>query len=61
VPGRVYSEISSFFTDRTIKQPGKQLHETKQATEQPIKQPHQKSQQPSNKSDSYIKQNQQPN
>ena len=36
-----FSEISSLFTGRTIKQPGKQLHQTKQATEQQIKQLHQ--------------------
>jgi septal ring factor EnvC (AmiA/AmiB activator) len=38
---KFFPEISSFFADRDIKQPGKQLHQTKQATEQQIKQLHQ--------------------
>jgi hypothetical protein len=36
-----YPEISSFFADGTIKNMGKQLHQTKQVIEQQIKQLHQ--------------------
>jgi hypothetical protein len=39
----VSSEISGFFfADGAIKQPGKQLHQTKAATKQQVRQPHKK-------------------